>query len=110
MNDLVTEISSKSKMLDKAIEKLSQTGKTFAESERDYKMAVTKKALELKDQGTPATLIQTIIYGIDEVARLRFARDIAEVTYNANLEYINSQKLQLRLLDGQLQREWGNAK
>jgi hypothetical protein len=37
-------------------------------------------------------------------------RDIKEVVYNANQESINSLKLQLRLIESQLNREWGNAK
>ena len=34
-------------------------------------------------------------------------RDIAETMYQTNLEYINTTKLQLRILENQLQREWG---
>lgn len=52
------------------------------------------------------TLINQIIYGIPEVADKRFKRDIAEAMYQTNLEYINTTKLQLRILENQLQREW----
>ena len=55
----------------------------------------------------PVTLINQIIYGIPEVADKRFKRDIAEAMYQTNLEYINTTKLQLRILENQLQREWG---
>jgi hypothetical protein len=53
------------------------------------------------------TLINQIVYGIPEVASKRFKRDIAETMYQTNLEYINTTKLQLRILENQLQREWG---
>ena len=56
----------------------------------------------------PVTLINQIIYGIPEVADKRFKRDVAETMYNVALENINSTKLQLRILENQLQREWGN--
>jgi hypothetical protein len=56
------------------------------------------------------TLIDKIVYGVKEVADLRLERDIAEVLYNTNMEHINSTKLQLRILDNQLEREWGQAK
>lgn len=46
-------------------------------------------------------------YGIPEVAQKRFERDVAEATYKANMESINSLKLQLRLLDAQISREYG---
>ena len=47
---------------------------------------------------------------IKKVAKLRLARDIAEVIYNANQESINSLKLQLRLIQSQLDKEWGQIK
>ena len=58
----------------------------------------------------PVTLINQIIYGAQEVANLRFDRDVKEAVYQANLESINSTKLKLRILENQLNREWGQAK
>ena len=37
----------------------------------------------------------------------RFKRDVATTIFTANLEAINSLKLQMRIIDGQIQREWG---
>ena len=53
------------------------------------------------------TLIDKTCYGIPSVAEARFKRDVAETVYKANLEAINSIKLQLRLLESQISREWG---
>lgn len=103
-------IEEKSKMLDKAIKDLANNGYDLAEKEKKYKTAVSQKALELRANDTPVTLINQIIYGYKEIADLRFDRDVAEVKYNSNLEYINVIKLQIRLLENQLSREWGNAK
>lgn len=58
----------------------------------------------------PVTLINQIIYGIPEVANKRFKRDVSETMYNVALENINSLKLQMRILENQLSREWGNTK
>lgn len=58
----------------------------------------------------PVTLIDKVIYGEEEVANLRFERDVAEAVYKANQESINVLKLNLRILEGTLQREWGQAK
>ena len=41
-------IEEKQKMLDKAINELAKNGYELAERERDYKIAINKKALELK--------------------------------------------------------------
>ena len=53
-------------------------------------------------------MIQLTCYGVPEVADLRFKRDVAEAVYTANKEAINSCKLQHRLIEGQLGREWSN--
>ena len=108
--ELWQEITEKQKMLDKAIKELAQNGYKLAECERDYKIAVNKKALELRSQDVPVTLINQVIYGYEEIAKLRFERDTAEVKYNANLEYIQTIKLMIRILENQLNREYGNTK
>lgn len=108
--ELWQEIQEKQKMLDKAIKELAQNGYKLAECERDYKIAVNKKALELRSQDMPVTLINQVIYGYEDIAKLRFERDTAQVKYNANLEYIQTIKLMIRILENQLSREYGNTK
>ena len=108
--ELWNEITEKQKMLDKAIKELAQNGYKLAECERDYKIAVNKKALELRSQDVPVTLINQVIYGYEDIAKLRFERDTAQVKYNANLEYIQTIKLMIRILENQLSREYGNTK
>jgi hypothetical protein len=107
--ELWDEIQEKQRMLDKAIDKLAENGYDLAEKERAYKIAVNKKALELRDVDMPVTLINQVIYGYEEIAKLRFERDTAEVKYNANQEYINTIKLTIRILESQLSREYGKA-
>ena len=58
----------------------------------------------------PVTLINQVIYGYEDIAKLRFERDTAQVKYNANLEYINVLKIQVKLMSNQLDKEWGNTK
>jgi hypothetical protein len=108
--ELWQELSDKRIMLDKAIETLASNGYDLAEKEKQYKIAINKKALELRADDTPVTLINTIIYGYEDIAQLRLNRDIAEVKYNSNLEYINTIKLQIRILENQISREYGNVK
>ena len=47
---------------------------------------------------------------VPEVASKRFNRDVKQAVYQANLEAINSIKLQIRVIESQLQREWGATK
>lgn len=108
--DLENERQYLKEQLNVAIKSLRTNGTKLAEAERDYKMAVCKKALELKDSGMAATLIQLTIYGYEEIAKLRFLRDSAEVIYNANQEAINSLKLQIKIIENQITKEWGNER
>jgi ABC-type sugar transport system ATPase subunit len=108
--DLWNELSEKRALLDKAIDTLASNGYDLAAKERDYKIAINKKALELRAEDTPVTLINTIIYGYEDIAKLRFDRDTAQVKYNANNEYINTLKLQIRILENQLGREYSNTR
>lgn len=105
--ELWTELSEKRVLLDQAINNLANNGYDLAAKERDYKIAINKKALELRAEDMPVTLINQVIYGYEDIANLRFDRDTAQVKYNSNLEYINTIKLQIRILENQLQREYG---
>ncbi len=103
IQNLMTELTASIKMLRKNGEKL-------AEAERDYKITLRQETLKLRAGDMPVTLINQVIYGIDEVAQKRFKRDVEQATYEANKEHINVTKLKLRILEAQLAREWGNAK
>ena len=109
--DLYIELQRKINELNVSLKKLRETGTSYAESERDYKIILRKEALKLRsEKEMPVTLIQQVVYGVPEVAEKRFKRDVAEAIYKANLEAINTLKLQIRILENQLDREWGNNK
>ena len=104
--DLISEIGAKSAMLDTAVKQLGVRGKAYAQAERDYKVALAQKILWEREKGTPVTIISDICKGDSEIARLRFERDCAEVVYKSAMEAIQSFKLQIRILDAQIEREW----
>lgn len=108
--DLYEKIQQKVNELDKSVKQLRQSGTDKAETEKNYKISLTQEALKMKDSKNPVTFISLIIHGVRHIAELRFKRDVADAIYQANLESINSIKLQLRILEGQLDREWGQAK
>lgn len=108
--DLYEELNIKTQELDKSIKSLRHTGTEYAEAERAYKVCLREHALRLRNEkDMPVTLIQQVVYGVPEVAEKRFTRDVAEAVYRANQEAINSIKLQIRIIDAQLGREWNNA-
>lgn len=107
MYDLYQELQQKTKELEVSIKQLRKSGTAYAEAERDYKIILRKECLKLRSEGEAIGMIDKTCYGIPSVADARFKRDVAETVYTANKEAINSIKLQLRLLEGQIQREWG---
>lgn len=109
--DLYNELQRLLNDLNISIRKLRETGSDFAEAERDYKITLRQEALKLRaEKGMPVTLIQQVVYGVPEVANKRYMRDVKEAIYQANQEAINSIKLQIRVIEGQLNREWNNAR
>lgn len=109
MDDLYQEQRAKTAQLDASIRQLRKSGTDYAEAERDYKILLRAECLRLRDEGMAIGLIDKTCYGIPSVAEARFKRDVAETVYKANLEAINSIKLQLRLIEGQINREWGGT-
>lgn len=107
--DLFNELQSKTKELEISIKSLRQTGTKYAQAEKDYKVLLRQECLKLRDEGMAIGMIDKTCYGIPSVAEARFKRDVAEAVYRANQEAINSIKLQMRLIENQLSREYNTT-
>lgn len=107
--DLYNDLQSLIERLNTSVKMLRKYGNELASAERDYKITLRQEALKLRTDGLAVTLINQIVYGIPEVADKRFKRDVAESMYSTAQENINSLKLQIRIIENQLQREWNNA-
>ena len=108
--DLFNELQIKLNELNVSIKKLRETGTAYAEAERDYKILLRQECLKLRDDGMAIGMIDKTCYGIPSVAEARFKRDVAETIWKANQEAINSTKLQIRIIESQLQREYSNER
>jgi hypothetical protein len=106
MQDLITQVNRLNAELSQSIKLLRKNGDAYARAEADYQLTKAKKVLEMKNAGASITEISLSIKGQEEVAQKMLARDIARVMYETNQEHINTVKLQLRLLDNQIAREW----
>ena len=104
--ELYDELQNKVKQLDTSVKALRSTGTAYAQAERDYKVLLREECLKLRDGGMAIGMIDKTCYGIPSVAEARFKRDVAETVYKANMESINAIKLQIRLIEAQLDREW----
>ena len=109
MYDLEEQINKLNSELTQSIKLLRKNGDAYARAEREYQVAKAQTVLKMKDAGASMTEINLSIKGQPEVSEKLFQRDVAKVMYEANQEHINTVKLQLRLLDNQIAREWGNT-
>lgn len=104
--DLYVEERQLMAKLDEFIEEYRRCGIEHAKRDREYYVLKARKTLELKDDGMPATVISQVIKGVGSVAEAREKMLVAEVMTRAALEAILSTKLQAKLVDSQLQREY----
>lgn len=104
--DLFNELKAKIKQLEVSVKELRKNGTKYAQAEKDYKILLRQECLKLRDEGMAIGMIDKTCYGLPSVAEARFQRDVSRTIYEANIEAINSIKLQMRLLEAQINREW----
>ena len=104
--ELYLEAEKLNKQLDQALSTLRENGIKYCEAQRDYQLAKSKEILRLKTEGYPVTLIPSIVKGLEEIAELDFKRNCADVVYKANMEALLIKKLQLRVKEGEISREY----
>jgi hypothetical protein len=107
MNDLVTELQYKLKMIDKAIDTLAKNGQRKAEAEMNYRIELAKEILVQREKGVPVTIISDLCRGVPRIAKMKFERDTSEVVYQSNLEAIMAWKMEAKMMENQIAREWG---
>ena len=104
--DLTAERDTKLKELDVAIKSLRKTGSEYARAYTDYRVALAKEQERKKNEGYAITLAGDISRGNPEVAKLKYKEISSEAIYFANREAINSLKLQIKILQEQINKEW----
>lgn len=107
--DLVTEMQSKTAMLDAALSQLGKRGRELAQAEHDYRVSLAEKILHERDGGMPVTIINDVCRGDRKIAKLKLQRDIAQTMYETAMEAINVYKVQVRVMENQIEREWHRA-
>lgn len=103
--DLVNELNNLIKKLDISVKSLRNTGSDYAKAYTDYRVALAKELMILKEEGYAITLAGDIARGKPEIARLKFKEISTEAIYKANQEAINSTKLQIKIIQEQINKE-----
>ena len=109
MQDLIQELDRMKEELHKSMKMLRQSGEALAQAEHDYQVIKAQTWRILKDEGCTSTELANIIKGQPKVAEAMFSRDNAKVFYTANQEHINVVKLEMRVIENQIAREWNNG-
>lgn len=104
--ELMNRLNDLTYKLTQGIKLMGKYGREYAQAEHDYKIELAKEAIRLRDTEMPVTQINLVIYGSRDVPKMRFKRDTAQVMYETSKENINALKLQIRLLEAQIDREW----
>lgn len=105
-SDLYTELQSKVEMLDKALTAFGKRGKAFAEADMEHRMELSKSILVQREEGIPVSVISKVCEGLPEIAKLRFKRDVAEVQYSSAKEMINALKLEIKVIEEAIERDY----
>lgn len=104
--DLMNELQAKINQLNVSVKELRKSGTAYAQAERDYKILLREECLKLRSEGMPIGMIDKTCYGLPSVAEKRYIRDVAKTVYEANQDAINSLKLQIRIIESQINREF----
>ena len=97
------------KQLDSALATLRKHGIEWAQAEYEYRKLKSQLILQLREEGYPVTIIPDVVKGLDDVAELDLKRNIAKIVYTSNNEAIMIKKLELKSIENEIQREWGNT-
>ncbi len=107
--DLLNELWKINELLTKALEQYKQRGREYAKAYRDYRVLLAQELLKLKADGMPVTIAYDIARGTEEVAKAKEQEIISESLYNSCQEAINTYKLQIKILQEQINKEYENV-
>lgn len=96
--------------LQKSLSGYKEYQKDYAHKEYLYRTALSKELVRLRAEGQAVTHLADIARGMEDIAELRFQRDIAEGLVRSAEEGINFYKLKIREMESQYNKEWGVAK
>lgn len=101
------ELKKMRNLLNRAIKEYSKRGREYAAAQKNYRIAVAKELLRLRDEGMPVTIAFDVARGTAGIAELKEQEIIAESLYKSCQEAINSYKLQIRIIQEQIKMEYG---
>ena len=96
-------------LLTSALSEYKKRGQDYAKAYKNYRVKVAQKLLQLKADGMPVTISYDIARGDEEVASAKEKEIITESLYKSCQEAINTYKLQIKILQAQINNDYGNG-
>lgn len=104
--ELINEMNRLADDLPKAVKLMAEKGREYAAADVKYRTEKAKEMARLRAAGEPVTLIGDLIYNSEIVCEALGNRDQTEALYKTAQENINAIKVQIRVLEEQVKREW----
>ena len=96
-------------LLTSALSEYKKRGQDYAKAYKNYRILVAQELLRLRDSGVPVTICHDLARGKVEVANAKEQEIIAESLYNSCKEAILTYKLQIKILQAQINNDYGNG-
>ena len=96
-------------LLTSALSEYKKRGQDYAKAYKNYRILVAQKLLQLKAEGMPVTISYDIARGDEEVANAKEQEIITECLYKSCQEAVNVFKLQIKILQAQINNDYGNG-
>lgn len=96
-------------LLTSALSEYKKRGQDYAKAYKNYRVKVAQKLLQLKADGMPVTISYDIARGDEEVANAKEKEIITECLYKSCQEAVNVFKLQIKILQAQIDNDYGNG-
>lgn len=107
--DLIIQMNELNSLLTSALTEYKRRGKEYARAYANYRKMLAQELLRLKAEGMPVTIAYDIARGKEEIANAKEQEIITECLYKSCQEAINTYKLQIKILQEQINKEMSNG-
>ena len=104
--DEIQKLNELNDYLTSALSEFKKRGKDYAESYKRYRILLSQELLKLKAEGMPVTIAYDIARGTEHVANAKEQEIITECLYKSCQEAINTYKLQIKILQENINKEY----
>lgn len=88
-----------------ALAEYKKRGTDYAKAYKNYRVLLSQELLKLKAEGMPVTIAYDIARGTEQVANAKEQEIITECLYKSCQEAINTYKLQIKILQQNINKE-----